>query len=127
VTIHRLSEGAALVSDDFVIVEWTADVGTHHIAPLHIHRSDDEAWYVLEGSLGFRLGDEEVVAQAGSAVLATRGTPHTYWNAGPTEARYLLVMTPNIARLVAAIHEPGVDFPELFAQHGSEVVQEGGG
>ena len=105
---------------DFAIVEWTAEVGAHWIAPLHVHHEDDEAWYVLEGVLGFRLVDEEVIAEAGSAVLASRGTPHTYWNAGTQEARYLLVMTPKIARLIEAIHKPGVDISREFKAHDSE-------
>src|SRR6476620_10965202 len=93
-----------LAGEDFVLVEWTAEVGRHWIAPLHVHHADDEAWYVLEGELGFRLGDEELIAPAGSAVVARRGTPHTFWNAGDVEARYLLVMTPRIAHLIGAIH-----------------------
>ena len=46
-----------IVSDSFVIADWT-DPGTHPgrpIAGLHVHRSDDEAWIVLEGTLGFRV------------------------------------------------------------------------
>ena len=43
------------LDDNFVIVEWTAEVGDHWIAPLHVHHEDDEAWYVLSGTLGFRL------------------------------------------------------------------------
>ena len=111
-----------LLSGDFAIVEWTAEVGDHWIAPLHVHHADDEAWYVLEGRLGFRLGDQDVLASSGSAVLAPRGTPHTYWNAGPAEARYLLVMTPKIARLIDAIHAPGADVPAVFAAHDSELL-----
>jgi uncharacterized cupin superfamily protein len=107
------------LTSDFVIVEWTAEVGTHWIAPLHVHHADDEAWYVLEGELGFRLGDEEVIAQAGSAALASRGTAHTYWNAGDEEARYLLVMTPKIAKLIKAIHRPGADVIKEFETHDS--------
>ena len=61
--LAAISGGVA--ADDFVLVEWTAEVGTHWIAPLHVHHADDEAWYVLEGELGFRLGDEEVVADRG--------------------------------------------------------------
>jgi hypothetical protein len=34
---------------------------------LHVHHADDEAWYVLEGMLRFRIGD-------GSQVLAGEGT-----------------------------------------------------
>jgi len=108
--------------DDFVVVEWTAEVGTHWIAPLHIHHADDEAWYVLEGTLGFKLGDDEIEAAAGSAVLARRETPHTYWNAGDVPARYLLVLTPNIARLLEEIHEPGADIPAIFARYDSEIL-----
>ena len=112
-----------LAGDDFVLVEWTAEVGRHWIAPLHVHHADDEAWYVLEGELGFRLGDEEVVAGAGSALMASRGTPHTFWNARPEPARYLLVMTPRIQRLVRELHAPGADdYAAIFRAHESELL-----
>jgi mannose-6-phosphate isomerase-like protein (cupin superfamily) len=110
--------------DSFVIVEWTAEVGEHWIAPVHVHDQDDEAWYVLEGTLGFRLGEDEVEARAGSAVLARRGTPHTYRNAGAVPARYLLVMTPRIAHLIDEIHRPGADVAAVFAAHESRLVPE---
>lgn len=108
--------------DDFVVVQWTAEVGDHWIAPLHVHREDDEAWYILRGELGFQLGDEELKAGPGSAVLARRGTAHTYRNAGDEEAEYLLVMTPRIARLIGAIHEPDADVNALFAAHASDIL-----
>jgi mannose-6-phosphate isomerase-like protein (cupin superfamily) len=108
--------------DDFVIVQWRAEVGNHWIAPLHVHHGDDEAWYVLSGTLGFRLGDAEVLAHAGAAVLARRGTPHTYRNAGSTEAEYLLVMTPRIAQLIEAIHQPNADVNAAFANHDSAII-----
>jgi mannose-6-phosphate isomerase-like protein (cupin superfamily) len=122
---QRLAAVDGLAADDFVLVEWTAEIGTHWIAPLHVHHADDEAWYVLEGELGFRLGNDEVRAPAGSAVLARRGTPHTYWNAGDIEARYLLVMTPRLAHLIESIHAPGADIPALFAEHESELLPGG--
>jgi mannose-6-phosphate isomerase-like protein (cupin superfamily) len=59
---QRLAAIDGLAGDAFILVEWTAEVGAHWIAPLHVHHGDDEGWYVLEGELGFRLGDEEVVA-----------------------------------------------------------------
>lgn len=92
----------------FLIAEWTdsgAPAGPpRFIAPLHVHYADDEAWYVLEGILAFRLGDQEVQAPAGTAVFAPRGVPHTYWNPQPTAARYLLIMTPTIRRLIDELH-----------------------
>jgi quercetin dioxygenase-like cupin family protein len=121
--IERLAGGSlGSPNDNFVVVEWTAEIGTRWIAPLHIHHTDDEAWYVLEGTLGFRLGDDEIEAPAGSAVLARRETPHTYWNAGDFPARYLLVLTPNIARLLEEIHEPGANIPAIFARYDSEIL-----
>jgi mannose-6-phosphate isomerase-like protein (cupin superfamily) len=112
-----------------VIVEWS-DSGRGEwewIAPLHVHHKDDEAWYVLEGALRFRLGDEEVEAAAGTAVLAPRGTPHAYGNAGGEPASYLLVMTPRIDALVKELHAPRegeapVDYAEIFRAHDSELL-----
>src|SRR5262245_44738289 len=70
--------------DAFVIAEWRDAGGPSGpprlIAPLHVHFRDDEAWYVLEGTLRVRVGEDEVEAHAGSAVFVPRGTAHTYWN-----------------------------------------------
>jgi mannose-6-phosphate isomerase-like protein (cupin superfamily) len=110
----------------FVVVEWTADGGTSRerpIAGLHVHHSDDECWYVLEGALGFRLGDEEIVATAGSAVFVPCGTPHSFWNAQAAPTRYLLVMPRRVADLVDAIHAEGAsDYVELFRRFDSELL-----
>jgi hypothetical protein len=57
-----------------------------------------------------------------SAVLARRGTPHTYRNAGDVEAEYVLVMPPRIASLIEAIHQPGLDVRALFKAHASEIL-----
>ena len=113
---------------DFVIVEWadSGDSGYDWIAPLHVHNADDEAWYVLEGVLCIQRGDEIVEARAGSAVLVTQGTPHTYWNPGPDRARYLLVMTGNTYGLIQAIHAASDRSPAnlrpLFAAYDSELL-----
>lgn len=96
------------VNDAFVIAEWQDAGGPtgppRLIAPLHVHHRDDEAWYVLEGTLRVKVGDDEVEAGAGSAVFVPRGRPHTYWNPGPGRVRYLLIMTSNIFRLIQEIH-----------------------
>jgi mannose-6-phosphate isomerase-like protein (cupin superfamily) len=113
--------------NDFVIVEWS-DGGESEwewIAPMHVHHSDDEAWYVLEGSLRFRMGEETFEAGPGAAVLAPKGTPHAYGNANRGQpVRYLLVMTPRIRALVDALHAPGAtDYPAIFSAHNSELLQ----
>jgi mannose-6-phosphate isomerase-like protein (cupin superfamily) len=111
---------------DFVIVEWS-DPGLSEsdwIAPLHVHYEDDEAWYVLEGALRFRVGEETFDVGAGGGVLAPKGTPHAYGNARRGQmARYLLVMTPKIRALIQALHEPGAeDYARIFRAHDSELL-----
>ena len=121
---------ARIPGGSFVIAEWMDEGGissrSRPIAPLHLHHHDEEAWYVLEGALGFRLGEDELQAEAGSAVIAPPGTPHTYWNAGSGAARYLLVMTSRIHDLIQGIHALSERTPEalaaLFRAHDSELL-----
>lgn len=114
-----------LACESFVVAEWT-DPGTHPgrpIAGLHLHRSDDEAWYVLEGALGFRIGDEERIVRAGESVLVPRGSAHSYWNAQAAPTRYLLVMTPRIHALIEALHAGDRDdYARIFAEHDAELL-----
>jgi quercetin dioxygenase-like cupin family protein len=61
--------------------------------PLHRH-DFDEAFYVLEGELTFRLGDDVFTRRAGELAFAPRGIAHTYANLSGAPARALLVITP---------------------------------
>jgi mannose-6-phosphate isomerase-like protein (cupin superfamily) len=118
------------INDAFVIAEWRDAGGPagppRYIAPLHLHHADDEAWYVLEGTLRVLVGKDEVEAHAGSGVFVPRGTVHTYWNPGPAPVRYLLIMTSNIYRLIQEIHAMQSRTPEalrvVFNKFDSELV-----
>jgi mannose-6-phosphate isomerase-like protein (cupin superfamily) len=115
---------------DFVIAEWRDPGGPagprRLIAPPHVHHKDDEAWYVLEGTLRVQVGEKEVEARAGSGVLAPRGTAHTYWNPNAEPARYLLIMTPRIFQLIQEIHSLPERSPArlqaLFRKYESELL-----
>ena len=117
-------------TDGFLIAEWRDAGGPpgdrRLIAPPHLHHHDDEAWYVLEGTLHVQVGEKEVAAAAGSAVFVPRGMAHTYWNPGPGPARYLLVMTANTYRLIQAIHaakdRSTPALRELFTRYDSELL-----
>jgi mannose-6-phosphate isomerase-like protein (cupin superfamily) len=118
--------GLALEASEFTIAEWSDDgesSADRPVAPLHLHERDDEAWYVLEGALAFRRDDETIEAPAGSAVVVPAGAAHTYWNAGEGRARYLIVMPPRVASLIAALHEPFEDIDELFRRFDSRLVR----
>lgn len=116
--------------DAFVIAEWRDPGGPagppRYIAPLHLHHHDDEAWYVLEGTLCVQRGEEVVEATTGSGVFVPRGMKHTYWNPKPEPTRYLLVMTANIYALIQAIHAMNERTPAalrtLFAKYDSELL-----
>ncbi|WP_233532181.1 cupin domain-containing protein [Paenibacillus alkalitolerans] len=132
--IASLSNGQILEPKGamLAIAEWTAS-GTpsgekpEWIAPLHIHHKDDEAWYVLEGTLGFKVGESVIEAGANQSVVVPRETPHTYWNPKPGDARYLIIMTSKIRSLIDAIHAAEQrDFnslKELFAKYDSELLE----
>ncbi|MEV2255349.1 cupin domain-containing protein [Streptomyces sp. NPDC050147] len=63
-------------------------------APVHKHTREDEFSFILEGSVGARFGDEEVVAGPGDLVFKPRDEWHTFWNAGDTPARLLEIISP---------------------------------
>jgi len=50
--------------------------------PLHTHANEDEAIYILDGEVRFKLGDEIQTGAAGSYVFIPRGTPHAWQNVG---------------------------------------------
>ncbi len=51
-------------------------------------------WYILEGELRFKAGQQIFRAPVGSFVFVSRGTPHCLQNAGRTPARYLEMFAP---------------------------------
>ena len=113
------------LEDNFVIVEWTAEVGgpLDCAAPPVHHEERRGVVRCCQGLLASASAMRKSKhRRTASAVLARRGTAHTFWNAGPGEARYLLVMTPRIAGLVEEIHRPGADVAAIFAAHKSLLV-----
>jgi mannose-6-phosphate isomerase-like protein (cupin superfamily) len=61
---------------------------------LHTHVRDDEVWYVLQGRLRFKAGDEMFWVPAGDLASGPRGTPHTFQNVDETPARLLVITAP---------------------------------
>ena len=62
-------------------------------SPVHSHRDEDEAWYVLEGVLTFWLGGETRTAAAGDFVFGPRGVRHRF-RVDSESARFLILVTP---------------------------------
>jgi len=76
-------------------------LGIIEIAPgreleAHVHRDEDDAFYILEGEMTFLFGDEddEAVAPPGTFVLVPPGVRHGFRNPGPGPVRMLNVHAP---------------------------------
>jgi quercetin dioxygenase-like cupin family protein len=62
--------------------------------PPHIHRNEDETFYVVEGHCDFLLGDERITAGPGDYVNVPRGTVHHFHNGSEAPTRMILTFTP---------------------------------
>jgi quercetin dioxygenase-like cupin family protein len=64
------------------------------VAEAHVHPHQTERFEVLEGRLGLRVGADELLARPGDVAMVEPGTPHRFWNAGESEARFLCEVSP---------------------------------
>lgn len=62
-------------------------------APLHVHHTEDEAFWILEGSATFEIGEQTIEARAGDYLYGPRDIPHRY-TVGPEGCRMLFIFTP---------------------------------
>lgn len=92
-------------------------------ATLHVHHCDDEAWHVLEGELVFRYSDRTETAGPGTTVFVPAGVAHTY--TAEVDARYLIVLTPRLSALIAALHadRDPIHQKEIYLQFESELLE----
>ena len=84
--------GGEETGDAFSIAEHVYPAGFG--PPPHIHRNEDEAFYVLEGEVAFLSGGATFRGGHGAYVRMPRGLPHTFRVEGDTPARLLIVTAP---------------------------------
>ena len=77
--------------------------------PLHVHRREDEIFYVLDGMLSLHLPDSSIELGPGEAAFAPRDVPHVYRVESET-ARWLGIAAP--AGFEAFVREAGTPAPE---------------
>jgi quercetin dioxygenase-like cupin family protein len=100
----------------FSIVEHPIEPGLL-IRP-HMHAHEDEFSYVLEGEVGARIGNQELLATPGCYIVKPRGVLHTFWNAGPKPARLIEIISPAgfeqyFAELAELVSSEGPDFEKI--------------
>ena len=74
---------------------WTfleAELHPGHAPPVHLHRNEEEAFYLLSGSMRFKRGDDILELGPGDFVAVSAGVPHAFV-VGPEGARTIQVAT----------------------------------
>jgi quercetin dioxygenase-like cupin family protein len=104
--------------------------------PRHVHRNEDETFYILEGEVTAVVGDERIDLRAGDYVFAPRGIAHSYV-ARSERARMLVTLSPSgVEELFVSLGAPvdGAEPPtdpvmppmdemaRLFAGYGVEIL-----
>jgi quercetin dioxygenase-like cupin family protein len=123
---HRLAErgeGRAyrVVGDLYTILASGEDAGGAYALvhaevppgggpPPHVHRREDEAFYILEGELTVQADGRDITATAGAWITLPRGSLHTFRNSGTATARMLIVVTPSgLERYFAEVGQEATD------------------
>lgn len=61
---------------------------------LHVHRVQEETFYVLEGECEWHVGDRVVHARRGTFLFVPPGVPHNITNVSKHPARVLMTVSP---------------------------------
>src|SRR5258708_8545965 len=72
--------------------DWTLPAG--FFTGLHVHRVQEETFYVLEGECEWQVGGELVRAKPGTYLFIPPGVPHNICNASDKPARMLMTVSP---------------------------------
>src|SRR3984885_7310519 len=85
---------------------WEAIVPPGGGPPPHVHSREEECFYILEGEITLQIGDQRIVAMAGTFANMPVGTPHSFKNESSRPAKMLISVAP--AGLEQMFFEVGV-------------------
>lgn len=74
------------------VFEWTVAPGFS--TGRHVHRVQEETFFVLEGECTWEIGDRTVAAEPGAYVLIPPGVPHNIANRTDQPARMIMTVSP---------------------------------
>ncbi len=60
----------------------------------HVHQTQSETMYIIEGKVKFTVGSEEYVCGPHDVIHAPAGVPHGFENIGETECKFVWVFCP---------------------------------
>ncbi len=79
--------------------------------PLHVHAREAEAFYVLDGTMDYRAGDQDHRLEEGCFMYLPAGVPHAFRIRGDRPARFLALTVPG--GLLSLYDEVGLPAIEL--------------
>ena len=85
--------GAECSDGAWSLTEHLLPARTRGAAPHH-HRATTECFYVLEGALTMRLGNESVLASRGSCTVVPPGVTHGFANDADEPVRFIAISSP---------------------------------
>ncbi len=96
--------------------------------PLHIHNSQDEIFYVIEGSYYFQAGDEKFTLAKGESIFLPRKVPHA-WTQVSERGKMNVVLQPAgkledfFVTMAALDHEPNQkELAKIFSDNDMQIV-----
>ena len=89
--VSFLVTGAESHGGTFIVEGMTAPGGG---PPPHIHRFEDESFYILEGTAIFQAGGRTIHAKPGDFIHIPRGTVHSLKNDGVVPTRTVIIVSP---------------------------------
>lgn len=91
-TLVTVKAGSDATNGAYTLIEQLAPAGFG--PPPHIHRDEDEAFYILEGELTVTCGDNQWAAPAGAFVFLPSGIPHSFVVSDAGPAKLLQLTAP---------------------------------
>src|ERR1700746_4178920 len=79
-------------------------------SPLHVHTREAEAWFLLQGAMTYRAGEQLIRMTAGDFIYLPREVPHAFRTTGAIPVRFLALTLPG--GLLGIYDEAGVPAAE---------------
>lgn len=92
--------------------------------PPHIHSREEESFLVLEGEITFQLGDDRIIAPAGTFVNMPIGSLHCFKNESNDMARMIMTVIPaGLEQMFLEVGQPLPDDSKLASPPSPEAIQ----
>jgi mannose-6-phosphate isomerase-like protein (cupin superfamily) len=104
-TLTLIKATASQTGGAFGLIEQLAPIGVG--SPYHVHRAEDESFYILEGEIEFLSEGHRFVKGPGSFVFLPRDIPHGFRVVGKSTSKFLILTNPGgFEGFVAEMGEP---------------------